>query len=314
MQAHKSKKIGLALGGGGARGIAHIGVLKALSKAQIPIDLIVGTSIGSIVGAVYALDPDVRELEEKLYQFLKNSSLDKMETLFIKPDDPYISRQHMLKKVSNFMRELFIWRTRSTKQWLIDTQQIEKLLYPLVENKTFQDCKIPFYAIATDLISGDRIILEEGLLLDALQASSSIPGIMQPFSYQGRLLTDGSLLDPVPVEQARAKGATTVIAVNVGHGVKRKKRFHNIADIAEQADYIKSLELSKYKLASADVVIEPRVMGISWAHFSKAREIIQRGEIACWKKLQQIKLANKTPKKLGIFKKLFWGKRKTDVV
>lgn len=281
-------KIGVALGGGGARGLAHIGVLQALEEAKIPVSLITGTSMGAIIGGTYALNPNYKLLEQSLFKFLERETLFRLESHFVKAEDD--TRQLGLKRLANFLRDVYVWRLRASKKWVIEPILIEKMIQELFGEATFDDCKIPFIALAADLYSGERIILGHGKLGQAVLASSAIPGTLAPVELHGRLLGDGGIIEPVPAKIAKDMGMDLVIAVDVGHEVKKRKKFRNSIDIVVQAENIKSYELNRVKLAAADIIIEPEVGHVSWAHFSKARECIRRGEIAAWNMMPKLKL------------------------
>jgi NTE family protein len=182
---NKGLKFGLALGGGSARGLAHVGVIKVLEVYHIPIDIIAGTSIGSVIGGLYASGATVRQLEEMAL------SIKKSKTLFM--IDPVIPRSG-----------------------LISGDRIEKMLNQFaLKDKTFDDLKIPFAAVATDIESGAEVILNQGKVIDAIRASISIPGIFTPVKYQDYYLVDGGVVDPVPVDVVRMMGADIIIAVSL---------------------------------------------------------------------------------------------------
>lgn len=281
-------KIGLALGGGGARGLAHIGVLKALQEAKIPLHLIAGTSMGAIIGGTFAIYPNHKTLEEKLFGFLEKEALFRLESTFLKTEED--TRHIGLKRLANFLREIYLWKIRSSKKWIVDSVLVEKLIHELVGEESFDACKIPFVALATDLYSGEKIILGHGKLKEAILASAAIPGTLEPVELYGRLLADGGIIEPIPVKVAKDMGMDIVIAVDVGKEVKKRKKFRNLIDIVVQAENIKAYELSKMKISPADIIIEPEVGHISWAHFSKAQECIRRGEIATWNVLPRLKV------------------------
>ncbi|MDD5014327.1 MAG: patatin-like phospholipase family protein [Atribacterota bacterium] len=178
-------KIGLALGSGSARGLAHVGVIMALEAYNIPIDIIAGTSIGSVIGSLYASGATVRQLEEVAL------SIKKSKTLFmIDPVFPHSG--------------------------LISGDRIEKMLNQFaIKDKTFDDLKIPFAAVATDVESGVEVILNQGKVIDAVRASISIPGIFTPVKYQDYYLVDGGVVDPVPVDVVKMMGADIIIAVSL---------------------------------------------------------------------------------------------------
>ena len=178
-------KIGLALGSGSARGLAHVGVIMALEAYNIPVDIISGTSIGSVIGSLYASGATVRQLEEVAL------SIKKSKTLFmIDPVFPHSG--------------------------LISGDRIEKMLNQFaIKDKIFDDLKIPFAAVATDVESGAKVILNQGKVIDAVRASISIPGIFTPVKYQDYYLVDGGVVDPVPVDVVKMMGADIIIAVNL---------------------------------------------------------------------------------------------------
>ncbi|MGB6607156.1 MAG: patatin-like phospholipase family protein, partial [Atribacterota bacterium] len=181
----KGLKIGLALGSGSARGLAHVGVIMALEAYNIPIDIISGTSIGSVIGGLYASGATVKQLEEVAL------SIKKSKTLFM--IDPVVPRSG-----------------------LISGDRIEKMLNQFaLKDKTFDDLKIPFAAVATDIESGAEVILNQGKVIDAVRASISIPGIFTPVKYQDYYLVDGGVVDPVPVDVVKMMGADIIIAVNL---------------------------------------------------------------------------------------------------
>ena len=176
---------GLALGGGSARGLAHVGVILALEAYDIPIDIIAGTSIGSVIGSLYASGATVKELEEVAL------SIKKSKTLFM--IDPTFPRSG-----------------------LISGDRIEKMLNKFaLKDKTFDDLNIPFAAVATEIENGAEVIISHGKLIDAVRASISIPGIFTPVKYQDYYLVDGGLVNPVPANVAQMMGADIIIAVNL---------------------------------------------------------------------------------------------------
>jgi NTE family protein len=280
--------MGLALGGGGARGLAHLGVLKTFEQAHIPIHFIAGTSMGSVIGGTYALNPNFKLLQEKLFGFLEKEALFRLESHFLRSEDD--TRLTGLKRLANFLREIYVWKTRASKKWIVEPTLIEKMIHELVGEATFEDCKIPFIALATDLYSGEKIILGHGKLKEAILASSAIPGTLAPIELYGRLLGDGGIVEPIPVKITKDMGMDLVVAVDVGREIKKRKKFKNLIDIVVQAENIKSNELTRMKLYPADIIIEPDVGHVSWAHFSKGMECIRRGEIAAWNSIPKLRL------------------------
>jgi len=250
----KKKSVGLALGGGGAKGLAHIGVIKALREAGINIDYIAGTSMGALVGGFYAATQDI-DLLEKLF-----SDVNEEDMLPIRK----MLRAH--SKLESPFR---------------DNKPIIKILKSYIEGVSIERCAIPFAAIATDAKNGDMVVLKEGSLSDAIQASAALPLIFAPVTINGRLLSDGGLVNPVPADVVREMGAEYVIAVDVSsrwpdiseetisiHGIKSI-----IADTLPALEY----QLVRHVIEKADIALRPPVMHYHWFDFPEVRDIIKRG-------------------------------------
>jgi NTE family protein len=267
--ASNRKKVGLALSGGAARGLAHVGVISVLHKEGIPIDMIAGTSAGAIMGAVYARHRDT--------DIMKTYALDpgwKKRVPMIDPSFP--------------------------KTGFIKGKKIENLLASFLGGHIdFKDLQIPFACVATDITTGEEIIIDSGSVTDALRASISIPGIFTLKKHEGRYLVDGGLTTPVPVDVVRQMGADFVIAVNVNPDVvdrqsiktspKKPDKAPNIFQVLIQSIYITTYSLARTNLESADVVIEPDIADISASEFIRTPELIDLGESAASAVLPEIK-------------------------
>lgn len=256
----KKPKIGLALGGGGAKGLAHIGVLEVLQENEIPIGVIAGTSMGALIGGMYALENDI----DVVYEYVRQTIDGKLLPVFF--DMPQGGG--------------FSSGTRALK--LIDA---------FVDKKTFKQTKIPFVATATDVKTGSAVTLDDGPLATAIRASISYPPVFDPVRAGKRLLVDGGIVAEVPVAQARALGVDRVIAVNVDNDY----RFNDEKNMTPAALSRLSLKLlmrsvAAYSSADADIVVTPKVGDISvWMDFGKLDDIILRGRKAAEKALPQIK-------------------------
>ncbi len=252
------KKVGLALGSGAARGLAHIGVLKALEQEGIPVDMIAGTSTGALVGAIYAYGQDIERL--------KNLA------------------------ITMGAKRLSLVDLTLPKTGLLRGRKIEDILRSVIGEAKFSDLKIPFACISTDIDCGEEVVFKEGLVWEAVRASSSIPVILAVVKLGGKFLVDGTLVNPVPVSVVRAMGADIVIAVNV---IPRREitgeTAPNIFAIIMQTINISSYRIIKTSLAGADIVIEPEVSEIGYADFHHARQCILQGELAAKKAIPEIK-------------------------
>jgi len=200
-----SGKIGLALGSGSARGWAHIGVVQALSEAGIHIDYIAGTSIGSVVGAVYA-SGNINTLQEVVLQ------LD-------------------WKQIAYFFDVVL------PKSGLIDGKKLSAFVRSHVNRINIEDLPIPFCTVSTDLTTGVEVIIQSGDIIDAVRASISVPGIFTPVKKNGAFLVDGGLVNPVPVSVTRQMGADFVIAVDLNHGIANDKGFRQTAPPISKAPH-----------------------------------------------------------------------------
>jgi len=248
-------KIGLALGSGGAKGLSHIGVLKVLEAAEIDIDYIAGSSIGALVGAYYAAHPSLKDLEELVFSFNKRKGF----MLF----DPVL------------------------RGGLIRGNKIEKFISEMLEGATFKSLRIPFWAVATDFITAEEVVISKGNLVKAVRASISVPAVFKPIGYEGRILADGGLSDPVPASVVRTMGADVVIAVNVdGKFVDSASKAPSLVQTPMHSVGILQQNLTLQSLQTADVIISPTLpsMGfVGWNYFfdtDKAQQIIKSGEDA----------------------------------
>lgn len=262
------KKIGLALGGGAARGLAHIGVLKVLEERGIVPQMIAGTSIGSIIGAIYAKELDADRLE----QYALEWSRWKMAQLL----DPALPRVGLIKG-----------------------RKVEAILDSYLGEESFSDLKVPFACVAVDIDTGEEVVIKDGLVASAVRASISIPGIFLPVEWDGRILVDGGLVNPVPVSTVRDMGAEFIIAVNVlphpqgrisKQGSGDLSRGLNIFAILMQMVDISANLIARASLEGADLVIEPDVAHVSPTDFHLASELIPRGEEAAERVLSMVEL------------------------
>lgn len=306
-------KIGLALGSGAARGLAHIGVLKALKEKNMPIDMIAGSSIGALVGACYARKDEIANLE----QIVLNTDWKQLARLA----DPNLVL-------------LF--------KGVIHGKKVKELLRSLIGDVEFKDLKIPLAVVATDVSTGEEIIIKEGSVIEAVRASISIPAIFMPVKFRDKFLIDGGIVNPVPVSVVKNMGPTFVIACNVIHKPQRRKplkfmkrqklpvsmpktqiknaalmalntkinkliqenkgRFENLQKFIDvfkakaykgtqridpntpsifnaiiQAIYAMEYEIAKSKIKEADIIITPDTGHIAALEFFRGREAIEEG-------------------------------------
>ncbi len=300
--AKKKLKVGLALGGGGARGLAHIGVLKVLERENISIGLITGTSMGAIIGGAYALKKDISAIEKiaEKYSKISEFNIDFSFSEKERKDKPFF-----LKKMSDFLKRGYMLNLELRKKYINDGEGLKKIIKDLVGDKAFTDTKIPFAAVAADLVKGEKVIIKKGKLFDALLASASIPGMFPPVILDKKILVDGGIVDVVPIEAAQSLGASFVIGVNVSQTLKKRVEFDNAVEIFFRSDSITSSELRKLQLSFADVVITPKVGRFHWSDFSKPEQCVREGEIAAQNTILELKKKLKTVKP-SWWKRLFY--------
>ena len=258
------KKIGLALGGGAARGLAHIGVLEILDREGIPVDMIAGTSAGAAVGALYA--------QGKSAARIKELALD-----------------------TGWRRLVSLIDLALPRSGFIEGTKIKNLLKSIMGDVSFDELKIPLSCLATDIRSGEEVVISDGSVLEAVRASISIPVIFTAVKRQGRYLVDGGLVNPVPVSTVRKMGADLVIAVNVipTMGVRlqpsQKDKEPGIFQSMLHSLYIATYSLVRSSLAQADIVIEPKLPHVGYGDFHRISDSIAQGEIAAKSLVEQIK-------------------------
>lgn len=281
-------KIGLVLSGGGAKGFAHIGTLKMLDSLQIPIDYITGTSMGGIVGALYAIGYDAAELEKlALGNDWQEVFTDLPSRVFL----PFFQKKDTGKYQLEFDLKGFQPVPPSS---LIRGQKVSllfsKLTFPFEHISDFDNLPISFRCVAVDLVSGREVTLKRGSLAKAMRATMTIPSIFSPVEWGDSLLIDGGLLNNLPVDVIREMGADIVIAVNVGAPMKKRKELQSLLDILEQSITIPGYIREDENVKQADILICPQLEGFSSADFDKAaiRMIINQGNLAAHESLSKL--------------------------
>jgi NTE family protein len=267
-------KIALVLGGGGARGFAHIGVLKALQEERIPVSLVVGTSVGSIAGALYCAGASLENLQNDIKDF-------------------------DVGDISNFSSISLLEMLLTDR--LLSNKKLEDFINARIGEVTFNQLQIPLVCIATDLITGERILLREGSVAFAARASSTVPGIFQPVEYNQRYLIDGGLSENIPVSVAKIFKADVIIAIPLSADIT-KNSVTNIFLTLMQAIYIQGQSLDQYNLSMSDVVISPDVGDLNAANFAGAYKTIDKGYMVTKKSIKEVKIAiiNKIPERVLI--------------
>jgi NTE family protein len=259
--------IGLALGGGFARGFAHLGILQVLEQHQIPVTHIAGTSVGSILGAAYASGAPLSRIVD----------------------------------CCKGLRFKDIARWRVSRLGLASNQRLADLIERVFESQQFEDLRIPMAVVATDLSTGEPVVFTQGNLTDAIRASCAFPGLFEPVEIGTRCLADGGLVAPVPTRAARNLGASIVVGVSVGLQDGYRGAPRNVFQVVSRAVSAAQKHQSEVWERSADLVLRPEVQGLAWDDFARAEEAIQAGAAAAKRALPRIEklLLQAVPDKSG---------------
>ncbi|MHA7056702.1 patatin-like phospholipase family protein [Aquimarina sp. M1] len=287
-------KVGLVLSGGGAKGLAHIGALKIIEEADIRIDYIGGTSMGAIIGSLYASGYTAKELDSIFrtvdFNVLIQDDLPRKAKTFYEREDsekyaltlPFdnykIGLPQGLSKGQNFFNEF------------------ARLTSHVHEVDDFSKLPIPFFCMATNIATGEQILLDKGYLPEAVSASGALPSIFSPVELDGVLMTDGGVANNYPIEEIRKKGADIVIGVDVQDSLMARNQLNSVTNIMLQISNFRTINDMKSKIPETDVYIKPSILGFSLISFDQADKIIANGEKAAfanYEKLRAIKRLQK---------------------
>jgi NTE family protein len=252
----RAPRIGLALGGGAARGFAHVGVIQVLEQNGIRPDLVVGTSAGSLVAALYASGKSAAELEQTALQMEEAAITDWMLPLF--------------------------------NRGVLKGEALARYVNRQVQHKPLQGMKLPLGIVATDLASGQGVLFRRGDTGTAVRASSAVPGVFMPVAINGREYVDGGLVAPVPVQQAREMGAEVVIAVDISSAPEGESTSDALR-VMLQTFTIMGQSINRYALAEADVVVRPALVGVGSADFGARQRSIVAGREAMQAALPRVR-------------------------
>ena len=285
--ASKKIKIGLVLGGGGARGLGHIGVLKALKIHSIPIHMVAGTSIGAVIGAMYAATLDPHWIENKFKEFIDSEAYKRIGLHRLVPTSQ--PNSSIFQTAATYMKNQIIINLANDRLGILKQERLSEIIEFLLPVKTFEELKIPFSCLAVDLNSGEDVVFNSGNLIEAIVASSAIPGYIPPIEKDGMLLTDGAVSCPVPVKTVRKMGADFRISVDVGLNHFEPLENPNLLQVLGRAEQITSTRLGEVKSEKADITIRPDTMNVFWAEFDKIDQLIKLGAEETEKQFWQIK-------------------------
>ena len=282
-------KIGLVLSGGGASGLAHIGALKVIEKAGIPIDFIAGTSMGSIIGALYAIGYSPEEMDSLVGQ----KDWDALMTdLVPRAAMSYESKIMEEKYFYSFpISETGIQLPSGLVAGHNITNMLAELTLPACEIRDFNQLPIPYLCIGADIENGEEVVIKTGILHEAMRASMAIPTYFTPVELDGRLLVDGGFINNFPANHVREMGADFIIGLDVQRELYQKEELNSLVNIMKQASSLTREEINRKNRELCDILIRPRTPGSNVMSFGMAREIIDNGEeiaMEHWETLQAL--------------------------
>jgi len=284
--------IALVLGGGGAKGLAHIGVIRELTRHDIMPDLIVGTSMGAVVGGMYAQTLDIDFVESRIVEFVERFGT-KGKWLNFLGELESGNKEDLFHDITNYIKKHYMKIKALTAISLEDRSLLYEPLNDFFSDDQIENTRIPFAAVSIDLLEGRQMVINSGPIIGAVYSSAAVQGVFPPLEYQNMLLADGGPVAIVPVEAAKAMGAKHVIAVDVSMKIKRETSFAAGLQVILRSDSVSQERLKKVDLEKADLVISPDVQAVHWANFGRVKFCIEKGEIATHKALKESSFKNK---------------------
>ncbi|WP_117233685.1 patatin-like phospholipase family protein [Vibrio maerlii] len=273
-------KVAVVLAGGGAKGAAHVGVLKALEEMQIPVDMITGTSMGSYFGGLYATGMSADEVEGFIYSVDWNKGYqDRVDRSQRRVRDKEVEDRYQIRTDLGLT-----WRGVETQTGVVQGQNMLAILRETTGNlgyfSSFDNLAIPYRAVATDILKLEEVVLDKGYLVDAMMASMSVPGALPPYELHGRMLVDGGVTNNMPVDLARAMGADIIIAVDISTNYKTREELTDLFSVADQlSNYMvrRSTQEQSALLTDKDFYMRPDVGTMETTEFDKMPEAYREG-------------------------------------
>ena len=284
----KKLKVGLVLGGGGARGLAHVGVLKVFQENDIKIDVITGTSMGALIGALFAQNPDADWVENRVNTFIKSKKFVQAGKNYFKHQRNF-EPQDLLQQLTREIKKRVIINLAAHRKSLMKGERLQLAVNELIQEGKIEDTQIPFACSAADLKYGETVVFDKGDIRFALTASAAIPGFIPPVEYNGRLLVDGSVCDNFPVEAAHNLGADFIIASNVSLHMDPAVQLENVIDIIIRSNSVSTSRINELLLDTVDYIISPETGSVHWSEFDKYDFLLAKGIEAAQKEVERLK-------------------------
>ncbi len=289
-------KVGLSLSGGAAKGIVHLGVIEELEKSGVKIDMVGGCSIGALVGAMYAADPDIDRVNERVREFL-DSTEGRIIPIDYLPDEEVEEQRSLMKTLASGLKKSIYYGISLTQLAYLDSEVLRNSIKELVPDVDIKDLPLPFVCSATDIANFTPHYFESGSLVDAVVASCSMPGLYPPLKINGSMLIDGGWAAPSLVDNLRDMGARFVIGSDIVPNM-REYEISSGLDVTLRANEVSRHILSEMELAKADFIIQPDTCNINWWDFSVSQSCINLGKNQTRDRINELK------------KKMFWSKIK----
>lgn len=295
----KSWSATLALGGGGARGIAHLGAIEELLTAGLAVERIVGVSIGSLVGAVYAFDPDIARVQTKTSAFLSSPEFVRHQKYLLgaHPAPAEKASGRMLNgyhRFAKYVRANRMFHRAVSRSSLIPGVLLEEVVNQLLPDADIADAKIPLSVVTVDLNTGEPVVFEKGPVRLAVRASASVPGVFPPVPFEERLLCDLGGFCSLPLGVARSYEPEIVVAVDVGSSLKPLSDVPTALDVLMRMSDIGAAIFRKHLGAQADLLIVPDVDDVAWFDFTTADALVEAGRAAARNSLARFTPARRT--------------------
>ena len=280
-------KIGLVLGGGGARGFAHIGVLKVFEENNIKIDFISGSSMGALIGAMYAQNPNANQVEQRVKEFITSEKFIKAGKNYFKHQQNY-EPEDLIQHLGRQIKQRIIINLAAHRKSLMKGERLKLAVVELLKEDDIENTIIPFACSATDLKYGNPVIFKKGSIQRAIMASSAIPGFIPPIEIDDNVLVDGSVCNNFPVDAIKELGADFIIASNVSLLIDSNVSINNVIDIIIRANSVSTNRINKLLLEKVNFTITPEIDSVHWSQFEKHEYVIEKGYKAASDQLQKL--------------------------
>lgn len=281
----KKMYLGLALGGGGSRGVAHIGALQVLHANGVSPDLIAGSSAGSMVGAMYAATLDPRWMENRFRELMSSDLFASFSSGSLMDG---LSKETFLEKTTAKVKRRYVVGLGLNKAYVLPRSIIKNAMEFLIPCSSFEELQIPLKVMATDIQNGKEIIYSKGNLKEAIIQSSSIPGFFEATKKGDKIIVDGGVTSPIPVEILK-KHTELVMAIDITNYELKPLTNPNLVEIMRRSDIITSLKLKGMLAEKADILIKPEVSGIHWSDFKNFDKLLKSGKNAMMSALDGLK-------------------------